>query len=145
MTREFETQCTFRVGADRFGIPVERIQEVLHGAELTPVPLAPHAILGLLNLRGQIVTAVSLRRCVGLPDTEPSRAPLHVLVRHAGDLVTLVVDEIGDVTPLTSGQVESCPDTLRGAVREWIRYVAKLDDGIVLVLDLDRVLQGALA
>lgn len=144
MTRETEIHCTFRVGADRFGIPVERIQEVLHAADLTPVPLAPNAILGLLNLRGTIVTAVSMRRCVGLPDAEAPGDPLHVLVRHEGDLVTLVVDAIGNVMPVAPAQIEPCPDTLRGAVREWTRHVAKLDDGIVLILDLDRVLEGAL-
>ena len=139
------TFCTFRVGADRFGIPVDRVQEVLHAAGLTSVPLAPRAILGLLNLRGQIVTAVSLRRCLGLADAEGAPEALHVLVRYGGDLVTLVVDAIGDVTPIPLERFEPCPDTLRSEVREWIRNVGKLDDGLVLVLDLDRVLQGAMA
>lgn len=104
------------------------------------VPLAPGAVRGLINLRGQIVTAVDLRRRLALPDPEAGRLPMNVVVRHGDGAVSLLVDEIGDVVEVDQEDFEPPPDTLHGPARELIRGAYKLKDRLLLPLDVERVL-----
>jgi purine-binding chemotaxis protein CheW len=135
------TWCSFRLDGRLFGVDVARVQEVLRGTPVTPVPLAPAGVRGLINLRGQIVTAVDLRVPLGLaPDG--SAADHHVVVHHGHETVTLLVDTIEDVLRTEPDQFEPCPDTLRGAAREMIRGCCVLEHELLLILDLDRALEA---
>lgn len=136
---EAGTWCSFRLGGRLFGIDVARVQEVLRAMPVTPVPLAPPGVRGLVNLRGQIVTAVDLRVPLGLASDTPE-ADHHVVVRHGHETVTLLVEAIEDVLDTEPDQYEPCPDTLRGAAREMIRGCCVLEQELLLILDLDRVL-----
>src|SRR5262245_43803591 len=89
--------CTFWIDGISLGLDVESVHEVLRGQEMTHVPLAPPAVQGLINLRGQIVTAVDLRRCLELPPSASSEPAMNVIMESAGSLVSLLVDRIGDV------------------------------------------------
>lgn len=131
--------CTFQLAGDLFGVEVGRVQEVIREQPFTPVPLAPPHVAGLLNLRGQIVPAIDLRRRLGIPDSTGSPRT-NVLVLDAEGPISLLVDEVGEVTNVTHDSFEECPDTLRTAAREFLRGVHKLTNGLLLVLDLDRVL-----
>jgi purine-binding chemotaxis protein CheW len=135
--------CTFTLDGHLFGIEVERVQEVLLSHRMTPVPLADAAVRGLINLRGQIVTAFDLRRRLDLPDLPPPREPMHVVVRAGAEVVSLLVDEIGDVIETESSTFERPPETLQGRARELIRGAQKLHDRLLLLLDTDRALRGA--
>src|SRR6266849_6630973 len=93
--------CTFYLENYLFGIELLKVQEVLQPLALTEVPLAPIAVRGLMNLRGQIIIAVDLRRQLELPERAGDKAPMNVVVRTAEDAVSLLVDEIGDVVEVT--------------------------------------------
>jgi purine-binding chemotaxis protein CheW len=132
--------CTFMLGDLFLGIEVLQVQEVIRPQSVTRVPLGPKAIRGLINLRGQIVTAIELRERLGLPPRPEDRPAMNVVVRTDEGAVSLLVDEIGDVIEVEEGQHEPLPETLSGIPRALIRGVYKLPKQLMLVLDLDAVL-----
>jgi len=129
--------CTFHVGDLFLGIEVERIQEVLRGSVVTAVPKAASAIRGLINLRGQIVTAVDLRTRFNLPDRDAEISSTILVLDGAGELLSLVVDRAGDVVEVEDDQFEEPPDTLKSDSRRLIRGAYKLEQRLLLVLDAD--------
>ena len=118
------------------GVDVLEVQELIRLQEMTRVPLASHVVRGLINLRGQIVTAIDLRRQFGAPDFEQGRDPMNVVVRTDEGAVSLLVDEIGDVVQVEARQFEPAPDTLSGRARDLVTGVYKLDGRLLLVLDV---------
>ena len=139
-TRQF---CTFCVQGFFFGVDVRRVQEVLRNQEMTRVPLAPPIVRGLINLRGQIVTAIDLRRRLALPDGAAERLPMNVIVRSDDGAVSLLVDEIGEVLTVANDASEAPPDTLNDVGRELIAGVFKLPGSLLLVLDTDKAIAPA--
>lgn len=136
-----EQFCTFYLDKSLFGVEVGRVQEVIRSQEMTAVPLAPSVVRGLINLRGQIVTALDLRRRLGRPDATDGRAPMNVVVRCDEGAVSLLVDEIGDVLEVDAASLEAPPDTLVGRSRELIRGVVQREKGLLLVLDITKTLE----
>jgi purine-binding chemotaxis protein CheW len=130
--------CTFFIQGLLFGVEVETVQEVIRHQEMTGVPLAPSVVAGLINLRGQIVTAIDLRRRLGVRDRLEGELPMNVVVRTGDGAVSLLVDEIGDVVEVEGSNFEATPDTLAGTSRELIRGVYKLKNELLLVLDTQR-------
>jgi purine-binding chemotaxis protein CheW len=106
------------------------------------VPLAPPVVRGLINLRGQIVTAIDLRRRLELTDRPVDQLPVNVVVQTDDGAFSLLVDEIGDVLGVEEKLFEPPPDTLRGTARELIRGAYKLNDRLMLLLDIDKVLRA---
>jgi purine-binding chemotaxis protein CheW len=133
--------ATFLVGDLFFGIDVLRVQEVLRYQDMTRIPLAPTVAEGLINLRGQIVTALDMRRRLGLAQRGADRLPMNLVVRTEEGPVSLLVDEIGDVLQLEPTDFQSPPDNLTPAAREIIRGVYQLKDRLLLVLDPDQTLE----
>ncbi len=133
--------CTFFLDGAMFGVEVEKIQEVLRWQQTTRVPLAPSVVGGLLNLRGQIVTAIDLRSRLELPPASTAKQPMNVVVRTSEGAVSLLVDEIGDVVEVDDSSFEQSPDTVSGVARQMIRGVYKLKDKLLLVLRLEKVVQ----
>jgi len=127
--------CTFVIQGILFGVEVEKVQEVIRHQGMTPVPLAPNVVAGLINLRGQIVTAIDLRRRLGVRDRSDGGLPMNVVVRTSDGAVSLLVDEIGDVVEVQEQDFEQAPDTLDGTSRELVRGVYKLKNELLLVLD----------
>ena len=130
--------CTFYLDNHLFGIELSKVQEVILQRELTKVPLAPFVVRGLMNLRGQIVIAMDLRRQLELPERPPEKLPMSVVVRTGQDAVSLLVDEIGDVVAAGDETFEPPPETLRGTLRSAILGVHKLDKQLMHVLDTER-------
>lgn len=131
--------CTFRLGGLRLGVPVERVQEVLRQQHMTRVPRADSVVAGLMNLRGQIVTAINLWRRLGVEPSE-GREWMNVIIRAEDCIVSLLVDEISDVMEVEDSQFEMAPTTLRDGVRPFIAGVYKQQEGLLLLLDTERVL-----
>jgi purine-binding chemotaxis protein CheW len=131
---------TFDVAGFYFGIDVLQVQEVLRFQEMTPVPLAPAVIEGLINLRGQIVTAVDMRRRLGLPPRVDGETAMNVVVRTEEGAVSLLVDEIGDVVEVDSASFERPPENLDPVIRDLVRGIHKLKAKLLLVLDIDHTL-----
>ncbi|MHB1327967.1 MAG: chemotaxis protein CheW [Gemmatimonadales bacterium] len=127
--------CTFYVDGLYFGVDVLHVQEVIRSLEVTRVPLAPAAVHGLINLRGQIVTAVDLRTRLGLALRPEGVEPMNVVVRTEDGAISLWVDEIGDVIETADDSFERTPETLPAMAKELIRGVYKLPDRLMLVLD----------
>lgn len=130
--------CTFTLAGLLFGIEVDRVQEVIRSLELTTVPLANDVVEGLINLRGQIVTALDLRRRLELPPRTDGEQPMNIVVRVGDGALSLLVDAIGDVVDVDEDSFEAAPETLEGVARELIRGAYKLDGRLLLVLDTDR-------
>jgi purine-binding chemotaxis protein CheW len=130
--------CTFVLGGLFFGIEVEQVQEVIRYQQMTVVPLATSVIGGLINLRGQIVTAVDLRLRLSLPPRPSDALPMNVVIRTDDGPLSLLVDEIGDVVGVEDKSFEPVPDTLTGVDRELIRGVYKLQQNLLLMLDTGR-------
>jgi purine-binding chemotaxis protein CheW len=130
--------CTFFLKDQFFGVPVEQVQEVIRYQEMTRVPLVPLVIRGLINLRGQIVMALDLRRRFGMEERPESQLPMNVVVRTSDGAVSFLVDEIGDVLEAGEEARERPPETLRGETRELVRGVYKLQERLMLVLDTEK-------
>lgn len=132
--------CTFHLHEFFFGVPVERVQEVIRFQEMTEVPMASPVVSGLINLRGQIVTALDLRRRLTLPDRNGDRPPMNVVIQAEDEAVSVLVDEIGDVLEVRDEIFEEPPENLEGTARELIRGAYKLDGRLLLVLDIEKTL-----
>jgi purine-binding chemotaxis protein CheW len=133
--------CTFRLADLTFGVEVERVQEVLRTQDVTAVPLADATVEGLINLRGQIVTALDLRRRLDLPPRPADQPPMNVIVRTGQGQLSLLVDQIGDVVHVDETTFEPPPETLDGTARELIVGAYKLEDRLLLILDTERAVQ----
>jgi purine-binding chemotaxis protein CheW len=134
-TKQF---CTFFVSGLFFGVEVLKVQEVIRYQGMTRVPLAPATIQGLINLRGQIVTAIDLRRRLELPPRDDEQLPMNVVVRSDDGAVSLLVDEIGDVVEIQDDIYEHPPETLKGVARELVQGVYKLKERLLLILDTEK-------
>lgn len=133
-----KTLTTFTLGDLLFGVDVAAVQEVIRPQTMTPVPLAADAVGGLINLRGQVVTAVDLRRRLDLPAVEGQQPSMNVVVRTAGGAVSLLVDTIGDVVETDEADFEQPPETLAGRAREVVLGAYKLEGRLLLAIDVDR-------
>jgi purine-binding chemotaxis protein CheW len=135
--------CTFFLQDLYFGVEVEKVQEVIRYQEMTRIPLAPEAIAGLINLRGQIVTAIDLRRQLELAGRQAGQLPMNVVIRRDDGPISLLVDEIGDVVEVEEESFEDPPDTLEARRKEFLRGVYKLKNKLLLLLDTDKAVTVA--
>ena len=138
-TRQF---CTFYLDKVMFGVELEKVQEVIRYLEITEIPLAHRVISGLMNLRGQIITGVDLRRLLEMADRAEGTHPMNVVMRSADGAVSLLVDEIGDVVEVTDESFERPPETLQGKVREVILGVHKLEKQLMHVLNTEKACEA---
>lgn len=131
--------CCFFLDSLLFGVEVSRVQEVLRPLAMTPIPLAPPLVRGMVNLRGEIVTAIDLRIRLALP-VDPTRSCMNVVLRSGEDRVSLLVDEIHGVVQVDPQSFQEIPETLDPAIRELLSGVSRLNKHLLLTLDVDRVL-----
>jgi purine-binding chemotaxis protein CheW len=134
--------CTFTMDGALFGIEIEHIQEIIRFQEMTRIPLAPGEVAGLMNLRGQIVPAIDLRRCFEMRE-RADELPTNIVIQTQDGAVSLLTDEIGDILELAGDTFERPPEHLRGAVRAIIRGVHKLPEGLMMVLSIEDVITVA--
>lgn len=129
---------TFLLDGHLFGVEVETVQEVIRYQEMTRVPLATGAVGGLINLRGQVITALDLRHRLGMPERPEGQLPMNVVVRTDDGAVSLLVDQIGEVIETDVAHFESPPDTVTAMAHDLIRGAFKLDGVLLLALDVPR-------
>ena len=135
--------CMVQISGRWYGLPVERVQEVLRHSGLTAVPLAPPLVAGLLNLRGQVVEAIDPRVPLGLETPAAERPPVNVILRTSGGPVSLLADDVGDVVEVSEESAEPPPSTLGENIRRLISATCTLQDRLLPVLDVDRVIEGS--
>ncbi len=133
--------CTFCVGDHFFGIDVQHVQEVLRYQQMTHVPLASRVVEGLINLRGQIVTAIDMRRRLSMEERPADSLPMNVVLTASHGAISLLVDEIGDVLEVSDDDFEAPPETLDPTLGELVRGVYKLTDRLLLVLDASQAIR----
>ena len=131
---------TLTIGGQWFGIPVLSVQDVLGPQNIAMIPLAPPEVAGSLNLRGRIVTAIDPRVRLGLPKREENEAVMSVVVEHLGELYSLLIDQVGEVLKLPSNRFEHNPASLDPRWRDISTGIYRLDDRLVIVIDIERLL-----
>ncbi|MCB9731849.1 MAG: chemotaxis protein CheW [Deltaproteobacteria bacterium] len=131
--------CTFLLDSHAFAIAVDQVQEVLNPQAMTRVPLAPPVVHGLINLRGEIVTAVDLRTRLSMPPRPAGKRPMNVVITSGDGPMSLLVDDIGDVIEVPWESCEDPPATLPPTLRDVVVTVCKRPDELLLVIDPARV------
>lgn len=131
---------SFWIADQLIGVPVNSVQEVLNPQTIAPTPLARPEIAGLLNLRGQIVTAVNLRCRLGLPARSPDQPSMNVVVRYRGESYSLLVDEVGEVINVSGQELEPTPRTVDRLWKAFTAGVFRLEDRLFVILDVPALL-----
>lgn len=137
-TEKFEQFTTFFIDDRFYGIDVMKVQEITRPLPMTTVPLAPDYVCGLINLRGQIATAISLRRLFGIPGNSPGEE-MNVVCRIDGLLFSFLVDRIGDVTEVDHAMREHAPATVDAEVRKFIDGICRLPGDLLSIINIDKV------
>jgi purine-binding chemotaxis protein CheW len=131
---------TMTIADQLFGIPVLSVHDVLGPQKITHVPLSPPEVAGVLNLRGRIVTAINVRRRLGLPDVEGGQSGMSVAVEYDGESYSLLIDQVGEVLSMSPDAFEQNPVTLDPRWREVAAGIYRMDDGLMVVLDVAKLL-----
>ena len=131
---------TFRVAGELFGVEAFHVQEILPFQKIVPVPLAPDYIRGLMNLRGQIVTVLDLRRRLGLASSDDASSGANVIVNMNGGMMSILVDEIDNIFDVQAERLLPPPGNVRGVAAKYIRHVCQLEDELLIILDMKSVL-----
>jgi purine-binding chemotaxis protein CheW len=132
--------CTFYINDHLFGIEVDRIQEVIKNHQMTPVPLAPSFVGGLINLRGQIVMAIDLKDKMNLAKTLGYTSQMNIVLRHGDSLISLLVDSVGDVISVSPEQIESEQHHLPQEISKLITGICKTENALLMVLDPEQLI-----
>ena len=130
--------CGFVIGSGYYAVPVLAVQEVVKPQVVTPIPLSQDYIRGLINLRGQIVTSLSLRKLFELEDPL-DRDHMNIIIKSKDSLNAFVVDEILDVIDVDPADVVNPPETISPQIRRFLRAVYKTDHQLILLIDLDKI------
>lgn len=133
--------ATFFLGGELFGIDALHVQEILSYQEITSVPLAPEYVRGLINLRGQIVTVLDLRRRLGFEHAPNETTRMNLIVTSDEGPMSLLVDQIGNVLDIHSERLKSPPGTIRGVAVHYIQAVCQLEEELLIMLDLSSILE----
>jgi len=136
----YDEYVTVMVEDQIFGLPIDRVHDVFIASALTDVPLSPREIVGLLNLRGRVVTAMCLRRRLGLPDRHESGHNMAVGLEHQNESYGLLVDSVGEVMKLTADTREPNPVHMDPRWVKLSKGVHRLDEKLLIILDVDAVL-----
>ena len=131
---------TFRLGEETYGINVMQVQEVLRMTEIAPVPGAPVYVLGIINLRGNVVTVMDTRQRFALPQREPDDATRIVIIEAEDQVVGILVDSVAEVVYLNQPEIESPPNVGNEESSRYIQGVANREEGLLILVDLNRLL-----
>jgi purine-binding chemotaxis protein CheW len=143
LSASFFRCATFRVGELFLGIDVRRVQELIRQQDMSPVPLAPQAIKGLINLRGQIVIALDPRRSLGLQPALGAEPRVNIVVKSGDAIISLLVDEICDVVDIPAMSCVEVPDNMPLEQRQLMQCVVRLEHELMLVLDSEKLFDTA--
>lgn len=131
---------TFRLGNEEFGVNIHELQEIIRMMPITRVPKAPPFVEGVVNLRGQVIPIIELRRRIGMEHTDHGKATRIIVVQLGKKTVGFIVDQVGEVKRIPSRVVEPPPPIVAGIESEYISGVGKLEDQLLILLDLNRLL-----
>ncbi|MGH9943000.1 MAG: chemotaxis protein CheW [Pyrinomonadaceae bacterium] len=139
---------TFRVGSELYGLPISAVQEIVRVPQVAHIPQAPEFVEGVINLRGRVITVVCMRKRLGAPGASGVEAGMRdrksriLVVEAAGRLVGVVVDEVAEVLKLSADRVEQAPAMVAGLGNEYLNGVGKLEEELLILLDIDKILSA---
>lgn len=131
---------TFKLADEKYGVNVMDVREVLKNTEIAPVPGAPDFVLGIINLRGNVVTVIDTRKRFGLPPVEHSDATRIVIIEKGEDTVGMMVDGVAEVVDVPQSQIETAPNVGHDHSDQYIQGVTKREDELLILVDLDKLL-----
>jgi len=132
--------ATFRVDHLHLAIPMKSVQEINRNLETLSVPQAPDVVRGVINLRGDVVTVLDMRKFLDFPYHDETTRTRNIVVRVDEELIGLWVDEVGDILEISTHEIDPSPANLADSVRRYVLGVHRRDDGIVVLLDLEKLL-----
>ena len=130
----------FELGDESYAVDISRVQDINRMQEITEIPHAPESVVGVINLRGRVIPVIDLRKRFGLPDAVHTKDTRIVVVHLEGNLIGVIVDAVSQVLRIPADIVEPPSPVLAGVDSRYLRGIAKLDDRLVILLDLDFVL-----
>jgi purine-binding chemotaxis protein CheW len=131
---------SFRLGSEEYGVDIAQVQEIIRLVEITHVPRAPHFMEGVINLRGQLIPIIDLRTRFGMPRVAATKSTRIVVTEIATKRVGMVVDSVSEVLNIPTDHVEEAPDMVAGVGTEYIAGVGKINDRLIIMLDLAMVI-----
>jgi len=134
---------SFKLGSEEYGVDIAQVQEINRMVAVTHVPRAPQFMEGVINLRGQLIPIIDLRTRFGMPRAEHTKNTRIVVTEIGAKRVGMVVDSVSEVLRLALDQVEPAPEMITGVDTEYIRGVGKIEDRLIILLDLARIISGA--
>lgn len=133
--------ATFALGGEIFAVDALQVQEIVLSQKMTPVPHSPAYILGLINLRGQIVTALDLRYRLTGEAIVISQNNMNVILKTPAGVCSVLVDDVGDVLEIEDERMESVPETMSPRMRDFVTKICKMDQGLLCILDINRIVK----
>ncbi len=130
----------FKVGDELFGIDISKVQEIILAPEITSIPDSNEHFEGVINLRGKIVTVIDLRKKMGFSPHENSKKKKILIVESGQKIIGFIVSQVTEVLSLPDNSVEPPPEMVSSSGMEYIKGIGKLEDRIIMLLDLDKVL-----
>jgi purine-binding chemotaxis protein CheW len=133
---------TFSIGEEEFGVDILRVQEIIRMMDITKVPKAPDFVEGVINLRGNVIPIIDLRKRFGMEARERDKHTRTIVIEINNMIVGFIVDAVSEVLRIPSDTVEPPPPVVAGLESEYISGVGKLEDRLLILLDLDRLLSS---
>ena len=133
---------SFQLGSEEYGVDISQVQEIIRMVEITHVPRAPRFMEGVINLRGQLIPIIDLRTRFGMPRIDATKSTRIIVTEIGSKRVGIVVDSVSEVLNLPIENVEEAPEMIAGVGTEYIQGVGKLNDRLIIMLDLTMVISG---
>ena len=134
---------SFKLGSEEYGVDIAQVQEINRMVAVTHVPRAPVFMEGVINLRGQLIPIIDLRTRFGMPRVEHTKNTRIVVTEIGQKRVGMVVDSVSEVLRLPLAQIEDAPEMIAGVETEYIRGVGKIEDRLIILLDLGKIITGS--
>jgi purine-binding chemotaxis protein CheW len=131
---------SFKIGDEEFGVQILKVQEIVRMMEITKVPKSPPFVEGIVNLRGRIIPVIDMRKRFNLPPKQRDRDTRIIVVGLEQGTVGFIVDAVSEVLRIPINTIESTPQLVLGVDTEYISGVGKLQDKLLIILDLDKIL-----
>lgn len=131
---------SFNIGPEEFGVDITKVQEINRMVEITKVPQAPNYVEGVINLRGKVIPIIDLRKRLGVEIRENDKNTRIVVVDMDGHVMGMIVDAVSEVLRIPASTIEPAPEIATGVNSEYIQGVAKLDDRLLMFLDLSHII-----
>jgi len=138
MERQF---VAFKIGSEEFCIDISRVREIKEMMPITNVPQAPDDVEGIVNLRGQVIPIINLKKVLGYYDDSDLNDKKIILVETDSEVVGFIVDDVSDVVSLSEEQIESVPSVISSHRGHYLRGIAKKDERLFLVFDLGKMIE----